>query len=91
MVSIKTKPGTFEDRLKQLCNNSGKMMIDIEEESGISVGSWHYYITGERQPYMLTVIKICEYFGCSADWLLMGKDNVHMAAEQKFLVTMEER
>lgn len=37
---------------------------------GVSQVAWTYWETGKREPNISTLIKICEYFNVSADYLL---------------------
>ena len=60
----------FSQRLKILKNENNLTQIDIAKAIDISLRAYRYYETGEREPTISTVIKLCEYFNVSSDYLL---------------------
>jgi transcriptional regulator with XRE-family HTH domain len=60
----------LNQRLKQLRNEKNLTQIDVVKDNNISERAYRYYETGEREPTSSTIIKLCEYFQVSADYLL---------------------
>ncbi|MCL2772529.1 MAG: helix-turn-helix transcriptional regulator [Oscillospiraceae bacterium] len=61
---------TLSQRLKNLRNEKNLTQMDIAGVIDISLRAYRYYETGEREPTVSTIIKFCEYFQVSSDYLL---------------------
>ena len=64
----------LNDRIRQLIEESGKpikviqnALLNYDEQANSLVGNWIY---NDSQPTAYYLVRICEYFDVSADWLL---------------------
>lgn len=64
----------FGQRLKNLREEKGVSQRELAEIIGISKGAVYYYESDERAPDIVTLEKLSDYFGVSADYLL-GRTN----------------
>ena len=65
-----SKSTTFSTRLRhvrQLKNKTQAECAAAFSVTSVAYGSWE---RGEREPSIDMIVKICEYFNTSADWLL---------------------
>ena len=60
----------FNERLKIIRQESGKTQKDVYEELGISPNGYASYEQGRTEPSIDTLIKLCQIFDVSADYLL---------------------
>ena len=58
------------NRIKQLRQGNGWLQADLAKKLQTSRQAIGNYETGERSPDVETILKLCEIFGCSADYLL---------------------
>lgn len=58
------------NRIKELRREKGWMQSDLAKKLQTSRQAIGNYETGERVPDVETILKLCEIFGCSADYLL---------------------
>ncbi|MCL2775714.1 MAG: helix-turn-helix domain-containing protein [Oscillospiraceae bacterium] len=58
------------DRLIQLKIEQNLLQKDIAKDIGIALRTYQYYERGQRKPDSEAIIKMCEYFQVSADYLL---------------------
>lgn len=58
------------NRIKQLRQDNGWLQADLAKKLQTSRQAIGNYETGERSPDVETILKLCEIFGCSADYLL---------------------
>jgi transcriptional regulator with XRE-family HTH domain len=65
----------FGDRLKQLRINKNIMQKDMAQYLEIETISYQRYEYGDREPKFDKLIKLCDYFNVSADYLLGRTDN----------------
>ena len=56
--------------LRALRELRGKMQKEVANDLGIGLSTLSQYETGKREPDIKTLIKIADYFDCSADYLL---------------------
>ena len=63
------------ERLNQLKTERNLLQKDIAKDTGLSLRSYQYYEKGERIPDINVLIKLCTYFGVSADYLLGLSDD----------------
>lgn len=64
----------FGQRLRELREERGISQRELAEIIGISKGAVYYYESDGRAPDIVTLEKLCDYFGVSADYLL-GRTN----------------
>lgn len=73
----------FKDRLKILRKNKGLTQSKFAKEIGKSELCIRKWETGIRFPNSKAIIKICEKFKVSADWLLgLTNDNAEEIVEK---------
>lgn len=63
------------DRIKELREQTGMSARKFAEIIGIKYTTYYGYESGTREPGSQTVTKICNYFGCTADYLLGLSDD----------------
>lgn len=63
------------DRIKMLRENTGMSARKFAETLDIKYTTYYGYENGTREPNYDTMIKMCEYFGCTADYLLGRVDD----------------
>lgn len=63
------------DRIKELREQTGMSARKFAEIIGIKYTTYYGYENGTREPGSQTVTKICNYFGCTADYLLGLSDD----------------
>lgn len=64
------KESTFQERLNELIQESGKSQKDLADYVGITRQSISLYAAGKRTPDIDVLKEICDYFNVSADYLL---------------------
>ena len=64
----------FNERLKMIRLESGKTQKDVYLKLGISPNGYASYEQGRTEPNVETLIKLCEIFDVSADYLLGLQD-----------------
>ena len=60
----------FQENLKRLMSSRGFSMKALSEEVGITAATISRYLSGNRTPDLLQIVKIASYFNVSIDWLL---------------------
>lgn len=60
----------FAVKLKELRSKSNIPQSVIAKEIGVSETQYQNYEYGKHEPKLKYLIKICEYFNVSANWLL---------------------
>ena len=60
----------FHERLKLIRANSGLSQKDISAKCEIGLRTLKYYESGRVNPTSDVIIKLCNYFNISADYLL---------------------
>jgi len=63
----------FSERVRELRGELSQ--ADASSRAGVSSAVWSSYECGIREPPISTICRICELFGCSADWLLGRMDS----------------
>lgn len=66
---------TLSERLIKLKETNNLLQKDIAKSVGLSLRSYQRYEYGEREPTASIIIKLCDYFNVSADYLLGRTDN----------------
>ncbi|CUX27944.1 MULTISPECIES: helix-turn-helix domain-containing protein [Clostridia] len=65
----------FSERIIQLKKEKKLLQKDIAHDLGISLRAYQHYEHGEKEPTLSNIVKICNYFDVSADYLLGLSDN----------------
>lgn len=65
------------DRIKELREGTGMSARKFAESIGIKYTTYYGYETGTREPGSDTVTALCNYFGCTADYLLGLSNDPH--------------
>jgi transcriptional regulator with XRE-family HTH domain len=63
----------FSERVRELRGELSQ--AEASSRAGVSSAVWSSYECGIREPPISTICRICELFGCSADWLLGRMDS----------------
>ena len=61
---------TFSARLKQLRAEKGETLKEVSAALELTLPCYAHYEQGVREPSLSTLVKICDYFNVSADYLL---------------------
>ena len=56
--------------MRQLVESSGKLYKDVASDLGIAAPTLTRYMTGERVPELTYLVRVCEHFHVSLDWLI---------------------
>lgn len=64
----------FSKRLKELRTAKGLTLKDAAVSVGLTLMAYAHYEYGDRQPTIETIIKLCDFYGVSADYLLGRSD-----------------
>jgi transcriptional regulator with XRE-family HTH domain len=72
------------DILKQLRTERGLRQEDIAIALGVSVNTISGYERNYRKPPYNQIVKLCDFFGVSMDYLTKGEDNVETELEKNF-------
>lgn len=63
------------ERLKNLRLQKNAKQVDIAEYIGVLPRTIRFYESGEREPSLDVLIKLADYFGVTADYLLGRSDD----------------
>lgn len=64
----------FSERVQILKNERNLIQKDLADAAEISIRTYQRYESGERSPDAETIIKLADFFGVSADYLLGRTD-----------------
>jgi len=67
----------FKNTLSELRSEKGLSQRQAAAELGISQALLSHYENGAREPKLDFIVKVCDYYGVSADFLLGRTDNKH--------------
>lgn len=65
----------FPERLKELRKEKGVTQKVVADYLGITIKAYCFYELGQRMPPIPTLLKLCEFFGVSSDYLLGRTDS----------------
>lgn len=65
----------MNERLKQLRLERGLRLKDVADAMGLTLRAICNYEAGTREPSIATLIKLCDYFEVSADYLIGRTDS----------------
>jgi len=60
----------INEKLKEIREKSGLSQVDFANRLGLSPSTYGFYERGEQQMRADTIVKLCNEFNVSADWLL---------------------
>lgn len=60
----------INERLKKVRKERGVSQKDVANYLGISISAYSNYEQGIRKPDLETLVKICDYFDITSDYLL---------------------
>lgn len=70
-------------RLKELRESNGLTQVQAAARVGMKQQAWRVYETDASMPGAKLIVKICDEYGVSADWLLGLDDRGKCAAQVK--------
>ena len=65
----------FSERLKELRRVCGITQKVVADHLGLTVKAYCFYELGQREPSLGTLIKLCDFFDVSADYLIGRSDS----------------
>ncbi len=65
----------FSQRLKELRADKHLTLREVATSIGMSLMAYAHYEYGDRQPSIEVIIKLCDLFEVSADYLIGRSDN----------------
>lgn len=66
-------------RLRELIDSHNLKQKQLAADLGYPLQTFNNYVRGEREPDLAAINKICDYFGCTADYLI-GRSDVPYSA-----------
>lgn len=69
---------SFVERFLTLNEKKNTSYPIVAKEIGISLRALKYYVSGEREPSMSTLIALADFFGVSLDYLVGRSDDPTM-------------
>ena len=66
----------FVERIKELMTDEGLTIIELSRKTSILHTTLSGLVSGKHNPNYKSLVKLMEYFDCSADYLL-GVDEIH--------------
>ena len=66
-------------RLRELIEEKGVTQKDVAEDLGYQRVTFGHYVRGDREIDHEGICKVCDYFGCTADYLL-GRSSARLPA-----------
>ena len=64
----------FSKRLKELRTSKGLTLKDAASSVALTLMAYAHYEYGDRQPTIETIVKLCDFYDVSADYLLGRSD-----------------
>jgi transcriptional regulator with XRE-family HTH domain len=74
----------FAQRIRERARELGLSYAEVARRAGLSERRYGYYATGEREPNLDTLVRICEVLGATPNDMLLpeGKPPVQSASER---------
>ena len=66
-------------RLRELIDEKGAMQKDVARDLGYPPQTFNNYVRNDREIDHEGICKVCDYFGCTADYLL-GRSSARLPA-----------
>ena len=60
----------FQKRLRDLIEGRGKLVQEVAEDTGISKVTLSRYLNNHREPALVYVAALAQYFNVSIEWML---------------------
>ena len=80
---------TLGNRLKELRKQKKLNQTELAEVIGISLNTLSNMESGKTDPSTETIIKLCEFFNVSTDYLLTGKEGTgDISAEERDILSV---
>ena len=73
---------TIGERIKHIRKAKGFSMNDVSLHMGINKASLSSYENNKYDPSAQVIVKLCELFDISSDWLLTGKEKFSCASNE---------
>ena len=64
---------TFAQRIRERARELGLSDAEVARRAGLSERRYGYYATGEREPNLATLVRICEVLATTPNDLLLAK------------------
>ncbi len=80
---MNTADPCFETRLKALRKERRMSASKLAQYLGLTSSSIYNYEEGKCLPDIAVIIRLCKLFGCSTDYLLLGKDDKQVETYSK--------
>ena len=77
-------PQLFSQKLSQLRKETGASQRSVAAELNISQALLSHYEKGIREPGLDFVVRVCDYYGVSADYLLGRSEDKNNVAPAEF-------
>jgi transcriptional regulator with XRE-family HTH domain len=81
---------TFGERLRELRKNKGLTQTELGDQIGYKRRMVQFLESNDREPNLSTIIKLCELFDCSADYLLGRVDDPQGEKEALYDIIKKE-
>lgn len=65
----------FNEIIKELREEKGVKQKDVAEYLGLTAKAYCFYELGKREPSLTSLIKLCDYYDVSADYILGRSDS----------------
>lgn len=65
----------FQERLRALMDSRGYGIKGLADNMNITSATLSRYLSGNRSPDLVYVVKLAEFFGVSTDWMLGINDD----------------
>lgn len=80
----------FHEILADLRYRSGKRQRQVADDLGISQGLLSHYENGSREPGLGFLVRACDYYGVTADYLL-GRSQAKTTASSEDISALAEQ
>lgn len=81
--------GYFMNRLRDLREDRDLRQVDVSEAVGIDQSTLSNYETGKTNPDSFAIIKLCDFYNVSADYLL-GRDFDGNSTKEEIIDRLEK-
>lgn len=66
---------TYDQRLRELRNEKGVTQKEVAAYLGLTTKAYCFYELGKREPSIGTLIKLCDYYNTTADFIIGRSDS----------------
>lgn len=74
----------FNQRLREVRHVRGLKQAQIAKHIGVSQQTYSRYETGDLEPNLLNVVRICDILGVKSDYLLTGEGEAPKATVHEY-------